>query len=607
MTTVLPAELDPSASDLDAAPPRRVGCVGIAGAISLELVVAALVVGYAWFLWSWFVPAILHPDANGYWAQGSLLMETGRTWFWPESNTQYIGMHWLLGPNDVFLSRYPPGLAVVVGLVWRFFGWEASVLVNPVLAVLTLVGVYLIVRQIASAAWGIAAIIVLAANPSFTSHALTSISHIPVACCVVWGIWFLLRWSRTHRMAYIFVAGLVLGCIPTLRYADTVMGLGVLVFLIWHIRRPRVWRHYLAAAVGCAIPLVPLLVRNHLLLGAFWRTGYALTNEQTGFSMEYFQDNAIAYLQMLQGRGMGLLFGLGLIGSIWMICVRQMRATGLMLLLASTTMLLVYMAYYWARGVGDGDGMGNQIGGMRFLVPIIPLFAIAGMWALWQATRGAPVAARIALPLVVIGMQLLLGGSSLTDELRRSHDRKVPLALATRGLMEVTQPGDVVLTNPTLLQQLDFVRHWKLADASLMRGGAPGRRLARRATSPDGSANPSPMQAEKMELRAELYSGSTQERQRAFALDIDEWAGEQDVYIVGNEGELERLLPGVRRGDLTIVHRIPTPAPPQQSEQRRGGMQFGSRSRRGGGAGGGGFNRGFSPGEDIVIARWDPQ
>lgn len=306
---------------------------------------------------------------------------------------------------------------------------------------------------------------------------------------------------------------------------------------------------------------------------------------------------------MLQGRGMGLLFGLGLIGTIWMICLRQVRATGLMLLLSSTAMLLVYMAYYWARGVGDEGGAGSLIGGMRFLVPIIPLFVIAGTWALWQATRGAPVAARIALPVVVIGMQLLLGGSSLTDELRRSHDRKVPLALATQGLMEVTQPGDVVLANPTLLQQLDFVRHWKLADASLMRGGEAGRRLVRRATSPGGSGSPSPMQAEKMALRSELYSGSTQERQRDFALDIDDWAGGQDVYVVGNEGELERLLPGVRRGDLTIVHRIPTPAPPQQSEERRGGMQFGARSRRGGG----GFNRGFTPGEDIVIARWDPR
>src|SRR5206468_3516283 len=142
---------------------------------------AVLLAGYALFLHHYYAPAIIHPDANGYWAQASLLMQTGRTWFKPDSNAQYIGMHWLLTPSGAYISRYPPGLAVLVGIVFKAFGWQASLLVNPVLAVLSLIGVFLIVRRLASSAWAFAAVALLALNVPFTVHAVTNISHMPVA------------------------------------------------------------------------------------------------------------------------------------------------------------------------------------------------------------------------------------------------------------------------------------------------------------------------------------------------------------------------------------------------------------------------------------------
>ena len=60
--------------------------------------------------------------------RASLIVKTGRTWFTPGSNCAAIGMRWLLTGKDVYVSRYPPGLAVVVGIVYRLFGWQASVM-----------------------------------------------------------------------------------------------------------------------------------------------------------------------------------------------------------------------------------------------------------------------------------------------------------------------------------------------------------------------------------------------------------------------------------------------------------------------------------------------
>src|SRR5205823_5460871 len=91
--------------------------------------------------------------------------------------------------------------------------------------------------------------------------------------------------------------------------------------------------HYLAFIFGALIPILPLLIRNQLLLGAFWRTGYALTNEQTGFAWSYFREHALDYIHQLHSGGVGLLFALGIVGMTCMICLRAWRPLGAMLAL----------------------------------------------------------------------------------------------------------------------------------------------------------------------------------------------------------------------------------------------------------------------------------
>ena len=574
---------------------------------------AALLLLYAGLLAAYFSPAIIHPDANGYWAQASLLVKTGHTWFRPASNAQYIGMHWLLTPDGTFISRYPPGFPALIGAVYAVFGWQASVLVNPILATLTLLGIYLVGSKLASPAWGLLAAALTAANAAFTVHALTSISHTAVAFCLVWGIWCLLKWSQSHRLAWAGGAGVILGCIPSVRYPDCVVAVGVVAFMLCHWRKiPQLWKPLLAAGGGAFISLLPLLVRNQRLLGGFWRTGYALTNESTGFSWAYFTQHFLGYLQLLQSSG------LGLIGFAWMLCVPRRRAAGALLLGCALPMLVLYMAYYWAQGIGGGGPGGGGPGGggpggagaMRFYVPVVPLFILAGVYALAEATRAAPRAAKIAVPLIVLIAQLTLYGTGLADELDRDRERKVPLALATRGLESVAMDGDVVVANPAMLQHLDFVREWKLADPSLItnRGGPGGGRRGNR--DPNG---PAPQQAAKTEARAELYPGDSADRRRPFLADLKTWAGDGSIYLVGGAEDVRTMLPGVPSNQIVEVKRIPTPKPPAEPGDDAGpggggpGGPGNWNGRRGGNRRGGGpFGTAVQPGEDLVIARWTP-
>ena len=108
---------DPILADEVSAPPESVTRPRWPHALA-ALALAVLLLGYGGLLAAYFSPAIVHPDANGYWAQGTRIVTTGRSWFVPESNAQYIGMHWLLAPDGKYVSRYPPGFPAVIGLVY---------------------------------------------------------------------------------------------------------------------------------------------------------------------------------------------------------------------------------------------------------------------------------------------------------------------------------------------------------------------------------------------------------------------------------------------------------------------------------------------------------
>ncbi|MCX7591123.1 MAG: hypothetical protein N2255_05785, partial [Kiritimatiellae bacterium] len=137
------------------------------------IVLAVMLLIYSIFLSRFYAPAIMAPDANGYFAQGTLLARTGRTWFTLDSPVQYVGVHWMRTPDGRYFSRYPPGLPVVIAVVTLLFGPEASVAINPVLALVGAVGMFFFSRRIlGSAWWGLAAVALLMINPLYARHAL---------------------------------------------------------------------------------------------------------------------------------------------------------------------------------------------------------------------------------------------------------------------------------------------------------------------------------------------------------------------------------------------------------------------------------------------------
>jgi len=528
----------------------------------LPTVLAGVVlVAYAMFLGVHYAPAIVTPDANGYWAQGSLLAETGGTSLEPTSPVQYIGMHWLLEDSGAYFSRYPPGLAVPIAVTCKLLGPESSVALNPLLALLALAGVFLLGRLVAGDWCGLAAALLMALNPTFNRHALTCDAHVAVAALLVWGLYLLLLWGREGRLWQAFGAGLLLGCIPTVRYPEALFALGIIVFLLWHCRaRRRIWLHYAVAVAGALVPVVPLMIHNQLAFGAFWRTAYALTNEQTGFSWAYFKQHFVQYLHYLHSDGLGLFFPLALIGFTMMAAAKRSRAAGVLFLLLAVPSLLLYMAYYWAPG-------GMAQGTMRFLLPTFPLYFLAGLWALATLTRPLSARLRVTVVAILLVMQAIWGGFTMSRELRTIGYQKQVLALATEALSEHVEPGSVVIAHPQIHQHLDFVRRWKLADPTVVRDNPFLDQIDL-----GEDDQPRPMQAGKRSAQTEKYEGLRPlERERAVAQDMRDWAEGKTIYYLGTEEEIKGMRGSYFHPEnFEIIARIKMPERPP--DPRREGM-----------------------------------
>lgn len=535
-----------------------------AGPRSWPLAAAGLLalLHFAWLAAHW-APAIMSPDANGYVAQARLIAEEGRTGFTAVSPVQYVGMHWLETGAGGFHSRYPAGLPLLMAGLWKLGGIAAALWLNPLLASATVLLVFFLARRFAPPAFALLAAAVIAVVPATNQHALDADAHVAATFFLVAGVLALLRFGEAGGRGWGLLAGLLLGAVPTMRYPEAIVGLAIAGWLAWRVRPlGRIW----PAVLGALLPLGALGVHNTAAYGAFWRTGYALTNEQTGFGLRYFTGHAVPYLQALGGQGLALMFAFGVAGLAALVADPRHRREGVLLAGLSVPLVLVYMAYYFGGG-GPGGAMGN----LRFLIPTFPFFATAAVWLLAHLAGLLGSAGRAAVG-AVAAVQLLTGLVS-SQQVLASADASLGAAARARRVAEKEIPaGSVVILDRQLAESLDAVGRWKLVEESRVAGPAgpgfagpggrafpagpggrggllpPGRGGAPRPL-PGGEEaaddDPSPMQRGKNRAQLERYAGlRPAERQAKIWEDIRAWAGGRPVFWFARSlDQLDEALP----------------------------------------------------------------
>lgn len=551
----MPAGETPS-PDLRA--PRQRPRLALVGALALALL---------HFLWltSHLEPAIMSPDANGYVVQARLLADEGRTSFATASPVQYVGMHWLETETGTFHSRYPAGLPLIMAGAWKVGGLNAALLINPLLASATVLLVFFLARRVVEEPYALVAALMVAVLPTSNQHALDADAHVAAAFFLVGGVLALLRFAAIGGRGAALLAGGLLGVIPSIRYPEAIVGVVIGAWLLWRIRP--VWRVW-PAVVGAALPLGALMAHNASAYGAFWRTGYALTNEQTGFGLGYFASHVLPYLQALSGQGPTLMFAFGIAGLAAMVTDVRRRAEGVLFAGITVPLVLLYMAYYFG-----GGGPGGAGGNLRFLVPTFPFFAVAGIWLLARLADqlGRSGTAAVA---AVVAVQALMGLGASAQVLTRANT-SLGAAARARAVAEREIPaGSVVIVDRQLAESFDATGRWRLVEESMIaaglgggpggpgfgplgggagRGGPGGRGPGLRPPT-GGEARgaevaddaPSPQQRGKNRGQQERYAGlRPEERRSRLWADLATWAEGKPVYWFARSLEaVETALPG---------------------------------------------------------------
>lgn len=255
-----------------------------------------------------------------------------------------------------------------------------------------------------------------------------------LAAAVGFGAWFLLRRSERPSSWSLFAAGLLLGAGIGVEYPQVVLAAVLGIFSIVMFRKRAVW-----VAGGGLVCLAPLLVLNKINFGGPFKTAYShyLPNFQGSGAFGVY--NLVAPkprefgLALVGDRGLFSLtpiMVLAVVGCVLAIrAKRRARPDGVI--------ALVLLALYLLVSTGI-DGYGGSSPGPRYLVPIIPFFAVP----LGQAWRRWGTLATVAAVWSAFWMIV----ATLTDPLYSAgHRAQVDwLGDLVHGRFEHSIPGELL-------------------------------------------------------------------------------------------------------------------------------------------------------------------
>jgi len=442
---------------------------------------AMIIVGlFGVMLAGFYVPAYEGTDENGYLCAARRLALTGNAAKRTAHPLEFVSENVVQTDDYVFYPKYPLGYPWLAGLAYRWGGETATFLVNPILAALAVLGVFLLARALVGAFAGVLAALLLATNSLHAGFALSALSHSGSICFAIWGMYFLWRWTQRGGWLNAFAAGGFTAFTYTIRYSEALLVIPVVAMILWRyfslpegampterMALVRRWRREVGVmAAGAVVLLAPLWVHHWVAFGAPWKNGYDLCGESTGFAWKWFQENWWLMLTKMNTPGLLLIFPLGLVGLAYVATHDPKRATLLGLWLVPA--LLLYSAYYWAP---QGDGRGF----VRFFVSVFPPLIVCALALLCEAVKPRPVWSVALGGYVALVTTLNLRGTlteldGQTDKLRQTR--------RTWDIVESHVPaGAIVISTGGMLNNLEFTGNYELYSSETFDKAAIKRRI----------------------------------------------------------------------------------------------------------------------------------
>jgi len=515
-----------------------------------------LVILHFFFLLFFFRPALTTPDANSYYVMTRLIATKGTTECRPESPLQYLGPHWKCLRDNAYYCSHAPGISVLCAPLFRSGGTGAALLLTPLLASFSLFLVFMIVRMWMGPRWGLPAAALMAVNPVSNEHALFQDSHTAVCFFLLLGTYLLLKWKMKPRAEIAFFAGAVWGIIPTVRYAEVIFPVAAMIYLALHIKtEKKALFSILSFLAGMAVPIVPLLIRNQLVYGAFWKTGYMVTGEQHAFGWDYFTQYYPVYLQKMMSEGCAFILPLGFLGIVLLFFHHTTVKEGLLFLLLSVPTTILYMAYYWPPDPQS----------MRFLLPTFFIYTITGFWML-RVLVGHDRRMFLGTVLTLLALSAAWGIPLSLSALGHLKGTGSVLTDVTSMLEKNAEPGSILIACDGISQHVDFSGRWRLTEMKSVESlFSPEQKNS--TSSPPFSSE---ILLRNREGRERYGNKSGDELMELFRRDVWKWAGENGkVYLLLKKEQcsaFERHLAAGEGLEKIDEIYIDLPSPP-----RRGG------------------------------------
>jgi len=474
------------------------------------------------FLLYFFSPAISTPDAQGYFAQGKIIAKYGHSYFIPQNNLQYIGPHWHSLDGQKYFTAFPPGFPCLIAIAYKLFGADSTFLINLILASISLLIFFFLCKNWLPNNWSLAATFFLAINPFYNEHALFGDSHISLIFFFLLSLLFLIQTIKTNNSIYGILAGMTIGIVPTIRYAEFVLCFVFGCYILWLFFARRIsTKTLISIVIGVLTPLLPLAIHNQIAFGKFWATGYGLSNAPASFGFNYLIEHFIPFLAMLVTTGMGILFPLSIIGFVILLKNSDTRSITVYLLSSTIMSTLLYMAF---RCPPDQQSM-------RYLLPTFPIYTLAAVYFISHLSKNH----RIALLCITILISLPWGVLGSLRAVKPLHMRNSVLKNITNTVEKNIEEGSIIITSEGICQNLDIYGKWKLIDISI---------LSKANTTYDER----PMKPIRNEYASKLYNLLYgREFKNQLIKDLNQWSsGEIFLIVYGNDIEIIKNIIGDR-------------------------------------------------------------
>lgn len=358
----------------------------------------------------------------------------------------FVSEQYLEVGDSVFAAKYGIGYPLVCALAYRLFGPTGPFLVNPLLAVLGLIGIFLLGREIAGASVGALATLIVACDPVYTAFSLSAMTHTMAAVCGVWAMYFLWRWATGAGRVSAFLCGVLVAAAASARFSEALLFIPV-VFVASRtlVVRGRGWRRRWSGALllilGALLAGLPVMLHHWLVFGSPFVTGYSLTSEATAFGWEWFSAHLGPLIQNLGESGFLPVAGLGLAAML----VLRPPFTAFFFAAWALPILVLNCAYY-SRTASLGD--------LRLFMTAFAPLALAASTFLFSASIPPRWQARAVALLLLAVVPWALSVSARCVDAQRSHlQASVDFEAEIRASVP---PGSVLWSRQRLLYFIDY-------------------------------------------------------------------------------------------------------------------------------------------------------